>query len=307
MDPAQFFQTYVVPGSLFTIMVGLGLNLTVQDILRIFIMPKAVVTGLIGQLILLPALAFALALSLNLSPIIAIGLIILAACPGGVTSNAYVFASRGDIALSVTLTSIASLFTVFTMPFLTWLALTTFSEAGTMITIPVSDMMISLARLTVLPIVIGMTVRYWRPDFADRIREPVRRLAFILLMVVIIGNTWFSIDTILRYFVQAGLMAIVLNLSCMLMGYGLARLTRLNGPQTISITYEVGLQNLSLALTLANSILMMPDYAIFAIIYGFLMKFSALSFMAWAKKRGMAADVTPATEENGSTPLGQNN
>lgn len=305
MDPAQFFQTYIVPGSLFTIMVGLGLNLTIQDILRIFIMPKAVVTGLIGQLILLPALAFAFALSFNLSPIIAIGLIILAACPGGVTSNAYVFASRGDIALSVTLTSIASLFTVFTMPFLTWLALTTFSEAGTMISIPVSDMMISLARLTVLPIIIGMMVRYWRPDFADRIREPVRKLAFILLMVVILGNTWFSIDTIMLYFVQAGLMAVLLNLSCMLMGYGLARLTRLNGPQTISITYEVGLQNLSLALTLANAILMMPDYAIFAIIYGFLMKFSALSFMAWAKKRGMADDLTPA---NGSdaTPLRQN-
>lgn len=306
MDPAQFFQTYVVPGSLFTIMVGLGLNLTLQDILRIFIMPKAVVTGLIGQLVLLPALAFAFALTLNLSPVIAIGLIILAACPGGVTSNAYVFASRGDIALSVTLTSIASLFTVFTMPFLTWLALTTFSEAGTMITIPISDMMISLARLTVLPIIIGMTVRYWRPDFADRIREPVRRLAFILLLVVILGNTWFSIDTIMLYFVQAGLMAIVLNLSCMLMGYGLARLTRLNGPQTISITYEVGLQNLSLALTLANSILLMPDYAIFAIIYGFLMKFSALSFMAWAKKRGMAEDFTPAAG-SGSSPLGQNN
>lgn len=305
MDSAQFFQTYIVPGSLFTIMVGLGLNLTVQDILRIFIMPKAVVTGLIGQLILLPALAFAFALSLNLSPIIAIGLIILAACPGGVTSNAYVFASRGDIALSVTLTSIASLFTVFTMPFLTWLALTTFSEAGTLITIPVSDMMISLARLTVLPIIIGMSVRYWRPQFADKAREPVRRLAFILLMVVILGNTWFSIDTIMLYFVQAGLMAIVLNLSCMLMGYGLARLTRLNGPQTISITYEVGLQNLSLALTLANTILMMPDYAIFAIIYGFLMKFSALSFMAWAKKRGMADNASPVTG-SGSTPLGEN-
>lgn len=295
MDAGQFFQTYVVPSSLFSIMVGLGLNLSIQDLLRIFIMPKAILTGLFGQLVLLPALAFTFALTLNLSPVIAIGLIILAACPGGVTSNAYVFASRGDLALSVSLTSIASLFTVFTMPFFTWLALSTFSEAGTVVSIPVSDMMISLARLTVLPIIIGMLIRYWRTDLAERIREPVRKIAFILLLVVIIGNTWFSIDAIMLYFVQAGLMAIVLNLSCMFMGYGLSRLARLNGPQTISITYEVGIQNLSLALTLANTILMMPDYAIFGIIYGFLMKFSALAFMSWAKKRNLADNITPVS------------
>ena len=294
MDVAQFFNTYVVQGCLFSIMMGLGLNLTVQDILRIIVMPRAIITGLIGQLILLPAMAFAFALSFNLNPIIAIGLILLAACPGGVTSNAYVFASRGDIALSVSLTSIASLFTVFTMPLLTWMALTTFSDSAAVVEIPVGNMMKSLAQLTVLPIFLGMLVRYYRPAFADSIREPVRKLAFILLLVVIIGNTWFSIDTIKLYFVQAGLMAIVLNLSAMVMGFGLAKLVRLNGPQTISITYEVGVQNLSLALTLANAILMVPDYAIFAIIYGFLMKFSALAFMAYAKRlRGDDAQTAP--------------
>lgn len=296
MEPSQFFLTYVVSTCLFSIMVGLGLNLSLRDIVRVVVMPKAVLTGLVGQLILLPLLAFAYAWGFGLAPVIAIGLIILAACPGGVTSNAYVFASRGDIALSVTLTSVASLFTVFTMPLLTLLALTAFADSANMVTIPLSTIMTSLAKLTVLPIFIGMTVRHFRPALAETLREPVRKLAFMMLLVVIIGNSWFSIDTIKQYFVQAGAMAILLNLSCMLLGFGLSKLMRLNGEQTISITYEVGLQNIALALALANTILQVPDYAIFTIIYGFMMKFSALAFMAYARRlRGKGQEPSGET------------
>jgi len=284
MDPAVLFQTIIIPFGLFLVMMGLGLTLSVDDILRVIIMPKAVLTGLVGQLVLLPLVAFGLAFLLNPAPVIAIGLILLAACPGGITSNAYVFASRGDIALSVTLTTVASLFTVVTMPLLAWLALSTFAGESEMLEVPVGNMMRSLAQLTVLPIAIGMSIRKFKPVFAEKMVEPVRKMAIAILIMVIITNTYFSIDTLKQYFLQAGMVALILNVTCMTMGYGLTRLAKLNVDQTISITYEVGLQNLSLALVLANTLLGVPDYAAVTLIYGFFMKFTALSFMAYARK-----------------------
>jgi len=284
MDPAVLFQTIIIPFGLFLVMMGLGLTLSVDDILRVIIMPKAVLTGLVGQLVLLPLVAFGLAFLLNPAPVIAIGLILLAACPGGITSNAYVFASRGDIALSVTLTTVASLFSVVTMPLLAWLALSTFAGESEMLEVPVGNMMRSLAQLTVLPIAIGMSIRKFKPVFAEKMVEPVRKMAIAILIMVIITNTYFSIDTLKQYFLQAGMVALILNVTCMTMGYGLTRLAKLNVDQTISITYEVGLQNLSLALVLANTLLGVPDYAAVTLIYGFFMKFTALSFMAYARK-----------------------
>lgn len=289
MDPQVLFQTIIIPFGLFLIMMGLGLTLSIDDILRVIIMPKAVLIGLTGQLILLPAVAFLLAYSLNTAPVIAIGLVLLSACPGGITSNAYVFASRGDIALSVTLTTIASLFTVFTMPLIVWIGLTVFADSSNIVDVPVSGMMRSLAQLTILPIIIGMVIRKFKPAFAVKMVEPVRKMAIAILIMVIITNTWFSIETLKLYIVQAGVAALLLNVICMSMGYGMSRLGKLNTDQTISITYEVGLQNLSLALVLANTILGMPDYAAVTLIYGFFMKISALSFMAYAKKlKGIA-------------------
>ena len=288
MELAFAFQTIIIPFGLFMIMMGLGLTLSIDDILRVIIMPKAVLIGLIGQLLLLPAIAFLIAFLLNPAPVIAIGLVLLSACPGGITSNAYVFASRGDIALSVTLTSIASLFTVVTMPFLAWLALVTFADIGEIVNVPIANMMRSLAQLTILPIILGMLTRKFKPDFAQKMVEPVRKMAIGILIMVIVANTWFSIDTLKMYFVQAGIAALVLNLVCMSTGYSLSRLAKLNTDQTISITYEVGIQNLSLALVLANTLLLVPDYAAVTLVYGFIMKFTALSFMAYARKlKGM--------------------
>ena len=289
MDPQVLFQTIIIPFGLFLIMMGLGLTLSIDDILRVIIMPKAVLIGLTGQLILLPAVAFLLAYSLNTAPVIAIGLVLLSACPGGITSNAYVFASRGDIALSVTLTTIASLFTVFTMPLIVWMGLTVFADSIDIVDVPVSGMMRSLAQLTILPIIIGMVIRKFKPAFAVKMVEPVRKMAIAILIMVIVTNTWFSIETLKLYIVQAGIAALLLNVICMSMGFGMSRLGKLNTDQTISITYEVGLQNLSLALVLANTILVMPDYAAVPLMYGFFMKFTALSFMAYAKKlKGIA-------------------
>ncbi|MEX2525906.1 MAG: bile acid:sodium symporter family protein [Gammaproteobacteria bacterium] len=281
MPASQIFFTIVVPFGLFMIMAGLGLTLSVKDIVRVIVMPKAVLIGLAGQLLLLPLLAFALVEIFSPPPVIAIGLILLAACPGGITSNGYVFASRGDVALSVTMTTISSMVVVVSMPLLTYLALTLYSGDGLIVELPVLDVMQKLALLTLLPIALGMITRHLWPVFADKMVEPVRKIAIAILIMVIVGNTIASFDTIVENFLAAGVVSLLLNLIAMSSGYAAARFFRLPPGQVISITYEVGVQNISLVLTLAMAILAVPDYAVTALVYGLFMKITALSFMAF--------------------------
>ena len=293
MSLSHIFFTIVVPSGLFMIMAGLGLTLTVKDIVRVILMPRAVLIGLAGQLLLLPLLAFGLAELFTPPPVIAIGLILLAACPGGITSNAYTFASRGDVALSVTMTTISSMLTVFTMPLLTWLAMRLYAHGTAVVQLPVLDIMGKLALLTLLPIVLGMSIRAYWPAFADKTVEPVRRIAIGLLIMVIVGNTVASFDTLVKYMLQAGLVSLLLNIIAMAMGYGMARLARLPPRQVVAITYEVGVQNISLVFTLAMVILAVPDYSVTALVYGLFMKTTALGFLAVSRKI-LAGDTAPA-------------
>lgn len=292
---SAFFYDYFVKFCLVSIMVGLGLNLSIKDLIRIVVIPKAVTIGLLGQIILLPLLAFALAFIFQPDPVIAIGLILLAACPGGITSNGYVLVARGDVALSVTLTSIASLLSVFTMPLLAYLAFSTFADNTNEVNIPAANLMLSLAQLTVLPIAGGMIVRAIFTSFAEKIREPVRKAAFTLLITVIVGNTIASFDTLIANIVQAGVIAGVLCFSAMGMGFGLAKLFKLPAEQIISVTFEVGIQNLSLVIALATSILGIPEYAAFALVYSLFAKVGPLSFLWYSRK--MLADEKAVNEQ----------
>lgn len=294
MEAKEIFFIIVVPFGLFTIMAGMGLTLSIKDLLRVVVMPKAVILGLTGQLILLPLLAFGLAELFHPSPVIAIGLIILAGCPGGITSNAYTFAARGDVALSVTMTSISSMVSAFTMPLLTYLALVRYSEAGVMVHLPILDVMRTLALLTIFPVVLGMVTRAIWPGFARKMVEPVRKLAIAVLVMIIIGNTVASLDTLKAHLLEAGAVSLLLNLLAMAMGYGLARLFHLSAPQVISLTYEVGVQNIALALTLAITILSFPDYSVTSLVYALFMKITALAFLAVSKKilKGQSAVPT---------------
>jgi len=293
MTFSHFFFTTVVPTGLFMIMAGLGLTLTLQDIVRVITVPRAALIGLTGQLLLLPLLAFGLVQLFAPPPVIAIGLILLAACPGGITSNAYTFASRGDVALSVTMTTISSMLTVITMPLLTWLALKLYSPGAVMVQLPVLDIMGKLALLPLLPIILGMLTRALWPAFADKMVEPVRRIAIGLLIMVIVGNTVVSFHTLVKYMVQAGLVSLLLNVISMAMGYGLARAARLPPRQVVAITYEVGVQNISLVFTLAMVILAVPDYSVTALVYGLFMKTTALGFLA-ISRRILAGDTATA-------------
>ncbi|MED5534767.1 MAG: bile acid:sodium symporter family protein [Pseudomonadota bacterium] len=284
MDIVQFFYVEVIPIGLWLIMFGLGMSLTLGDIKHVFVDVKAATIGLAGQLILLPALGFLLVEILSPAPAIAVGLIILTACPGGVTSNAYVFASRGDLALSVSLTGISSFITVFTIPIWTFLALDLYYTQGSSPEIPVLDMVYQLASLTIIPIAGGMIVRFLKPEFAKRLVETLRTVTLIFLITLVVSGTITSFSVLIDNFIDAALIALLLNVFAMAMGFTLGRFFKLDLAKRVSITYEVGVQNITLAFLVTLSLLQEPSLAVSTLVYALFMKITALTFLTFARK-----------------------
>lgn len=301
MELVSFFYTTVIPVGLWIVMLGLGLALTPRDIKNVFVMPKAVSVGLLGQLILLPLLAFLLATWLAPTPAIAVGAIVLAACPGGVTSNAYTFASRGDVALSVTLTAVCSFITIFTVPLVTFLALDYFYAAGTRPELPVGQMMRTLAWLTVVPVATGMIIRQIWSEKARLIIEALRTATFLFLLILIVTGSLLAIDVLKEYFLQTAAVALSLNLFSMAMGFGLGRLFQLTVPQSVSITYEVGVQNITLASLVMLTVLHNEDYFIVAVVYAAIMKVTALGFMYFARRWLVRDELASQRQETAAT------
>ena len=284
MDIVQFFYVEIIPWGLWLIMFGLGMSLTLGDIKHVFVDMKAATIGLVGQLILLPALGFLLVETLSPAPAIAVGLIILTACPGGVTSNAYVFASRGDLALSVSLTGISSFITVFTIPIWTFLALDLYYTQGSIPEIPVLDMIYKLASLTIIPIGGGMIVRALKPEFAKRLIETLRKITLIFLITLVVSGTITSFPVLMDNFVDAALIALLLNVIAMAMGFTLGKFFKLDLAKRVSITYEVGVQNITLAFLVTLSLLQEPSLAAATLVYALFMKITALTFLTFARK-----------------------
>jgi BASS family bile acid:Na+ symporter len=277
--------TVIIPVGLVMVMAGMGLSLTLDDLKRVIVYPRAVLIGLGGQLLLLPLIAFGLIAIFQPPPAIAIGTVIMAACPGGITSNGYTFASRGDAALSVTLTAITSVITVLSIPLLVYIALQKYSVSGEPIQLSIPQVMRTLFLLAVLPVAFGMFVRYKWAEFSERLVEPMRNVALGLLILIIVMSTIAGWDTIRANFADAGLIAFSLNIIAMGSGHAIARLARLPEDQVISITFEIGVQNLSLALTVAMAILKRPDLGAFALVYALSMKLTAMSFLAYSRRR----------------------
>lgn len=285
MEFLETFYTKFVPFFLFTVMVAMGLSLTANDLMEVVRKPKAILVGLSAQLLILPVIAIGYGLLLNSPPVIAAGAIILAACPGGITSNAYVFASRADIALSIGLTSVASVITVFSVPFLTLLALNLHMDRGEIPALPAGEMMWKLAQLTIIPVAIGMTLRRLKSEFALKMIEPLRIITLMALFVIVVIGTVTAWETIVENLWTAGILMTAINLTAMSIGYGLGNLMRLPFPQMASITFEVGVQNLSMALFVAFTFLKSPELAVSTLVYALIMKITAMSFVWYVRNR----------------------
>jgi len=289
----ESFYTEFVPFFLFTVMMAMGLALTLQDLKQVLVRPKAVIAGLSAQLLLLPAITIGLGFLYSSPPVIAAGAIILAACPGGVTSNAYVFSARADIALSVGMTTIASMVTVFSIPILTLFALDLHLDRAGMPAMSASQMTWTLTRFTVIPVALGMILRAWRPSLAKRALEPLRVITLIALVLIATIGTINAWETIVENIWTAGILMATINVVGMLLGYGLGNLLRLPFRQMASITFEVGVQNLSMALFVCLTFLKSPELAVATFVYALFMKITALSFIWYVRKR--LAESTPET------------
>ena len=271
MDSAS---TLILAASLMIIMLGMGLSLQITDFKRVVFYPKAIFVGLFNQLILLPLVGFALAYFLQLPAEIAIGIMILAACPGGPTSNLITHLAKGDLALSVSLTALSSLITILTIPFLVNFALSYFLAEGQMIQLDILQTIIQILVIVVIPVGIGMLIRRYKEAFAMRMAKPVRIGSGIVLALIIVGLVIKEKENFGSYFQQAGLATFLLNALTMLLGYFSAKALKLNRAQATSISIESGIQNGTLAITIAVVLLNNTAFAIAPAVYSLLMFFT---------------------------------
>ena len=256
MDITTIIGQIFLPISLAIIMFGMGLGLVTGDFVRLFSFPKAVLVGLCNQILLLPLIGFAIVVLFDLNPSMAIGVMIISVCPGGPTSNLITQVSRGNIGLSVTLTALASLITVFTIPILLSKAIAYFTgNTGVIIQLPILETMVQILVITIIPISIGMMIRKQKEAFALSMEKPMRTastvLFVIIFLVIIIANK----DNLVQAMKEVGLATLLLNLLTMGLGFLTAKLFGIAGNSQITITIESGIQNGTLAFVIATSIL----------------------------------------------------
>ena len=262
--------------SLFIIMIGMGLSLTIDDFRRILKYPLAIFVGFLNQIILLPLLAYLLIVLLSVEAEIAIGLMILAACPGGPTSNLLTHLAKGDTALSVSLTAVNSLVTIISIPLIVNFALAVFATDDMFISAPVGKIIGSLIAIIAVPLTIGMLLKHYKPYFADKMDKPVRIASGAVLVLVIVGLVLKEKDNLIPYLERSWVVVLSLNVLTMLVGFASGKIFKLNFKQAISISIESGNQNGTLAIAIAVSLLARPDFAIAAAVYSLLMFITAI-------------------------------
>ena len=268
MTAPEIISKIFLPLALAIIMFGMGMTLIPADFARILKTPKAILIGLTNQFIFLPLIAFSLALIFNLSPVMAVGLMVIATCPGGPTSNLITQVCRGNIALSVTLTAISSIISVLTIPFILSYALDYFgTDVNVTINLPILDTILQIMIITVIPISIGMTIRRYFNDFAKRMEKPMRTASTVVFLLVFIAVLIANSSLIINAMKEVGLITLLLNILTMGLGFATAKLFKLNFKNVISITIESGIQNGTLAFVIATSILGHVEMAIPTVAY----------------------------------------
>lgn len=248
-----------LPLALGVIMLGMGLSLTIEDFKRLALFPKATFVGLFCQLILLPAVAFLILKLIQLPPELAVGVMLLAFCPGGATSNLLSNLARADVALSITLTAIASMITVFTIPVLVNLSMEHFMGEGRFVQLPVVNTMAQIIVITIIPVSIGMIVRWIYQQFAQAAEKPVKIVSALFIALVIAGVIYNERENLAGYFVQVGLIMLLINLVILAVAYTVSKLFRLSHPQRSAVSIESGIQNGTLAIAIASSSLLLNN------------------------------------------------
>ena len=275
VELVTFVNSKVIPISIFFIMMGMGLSLVTNDFKRVVKYPKAVAIGLTNQLLFLPLVGFALAILMSLEPEYAVGVMLLVLCPGGTTSNLFTYLAKGDVALSVTMTAIASVITVFTIPIVLSFSLAYFMGSGSEFQLPVAKTMISLIALTILPVSIGMLIKRYAASFADKAQVMVSRFGVIFLSFLVLFLAYVQRDILVEALIATGPVSLILNVSTMALGYYTSKWFGLNPAQRRSITMEVGLQNSTLSMFMALTLLANYKMSLTPAIYTLIMFLTA--------------------------------
>ena len=277
----------ILPLALAFIMFALGLGLTGADFLRVVKQPKDFFVGTISQIILLPTIAFILISIWPVSPELAIGVMIIAAAPGGVTSNILTSFAKGDVALSISLTAIISLLSVITVPFIILASLTLLDYNDWNLNISLTNLAISMFLIVTVPVIIGMAFRKFILNVAIKFEPIAKKISVALFVIVLLGAVLAEKDNITYYFAQAGLITLVLNIIMMVVAYFIAQLFTSGIQQKICITIECGLQNGTLAIFVATTIFGGGLYVIPAATYSLIMFVTSLIFVYFIKRKNI--------------------
>jgi BASS family bile acid:Na+ symporter len=245
--------TKLAPIALAFIMLGLGMSLTLQDFLRVIKIPRDFLVGFICQLVLLPIIALSIALLLNLPAELAIGLMLIACAPGGVTSNVLTKFANGDVALSITLTAVVSLVSIISVPFIMFTSID-FFEIGIVKEITMTGIALKMFLVVTVPVIIGMLIKHFAKNIIDKQTSLIQKISVILFVLVFAAIYIEEWDNIISYIMNAGLVALILNLTMMIIGFYIAKYFASGVAQQRCISIECGLQNGTLALFVGTQI-----------------------------------------------------
>jgi len=235
------------------VMLGLGLHLTVADFQRVLKYPKAAVIGLTFQLIVLPLVAFGVVTLFHIEGFLACGLMLLAASPGGITANLYSHLAGGDVALNITLTAINSLLCLISLPLIVTLSLSYFLHASQQVPIPTSKV-VGTFSVVIIPVVLGMLLRHWRPNFADRLNRPVKIFSVVVLFLAIAASLFSERERLAENIKLIGFAVLLFNVISLLSGYFVPLLLGVERKQSIAVGMEIGIHNGTLAIAVATNL-----------------------------------------------------
>lgn len=269
--------TVILPLALGIVMMGLGLELTPKDFARVTQQPKAVLVALFSQLILLVGVAFLLCKIFALPPLLAVGLMLLAASPGGTTANLFSYLFKGDVALNITLTAINSVLAAVTLPLIVNFSIGHFINDGQQISLQFSKI-IQVFSIIIVPVGIGMLIRNYAPNFTKKMEKPVRIFAVVFLILIILAAFLKERAHMMEYFGQVGAATIVFCIISLSIGYFVPRMLGIHTTQARACAFEIGIHNGTLAVTIALTVLQNSTVSMPAAIYSLLMYFIAAGF-----------------------------
>ena len=276
--------TSIAPILLALIMLGLGLELTINDFKRVIQTPKDFTIGFVCQIILLPLIAFSLIKFLNTPIEIAIGVMIIASAPGGVTSNVLTKFANGDVALSISLTAVISLISVISVPFIVFTSIELLNYDLVSENLSILSIAVKMFLVVTLPVIIGMFIRKFAKNFIDAKVKLIQNISVILFIVALFGAIYQELDNVESYFAQAGKVTLILNILMMFLGYMMAKFFASGVPQKKCIALETGLQNGTLAIFVATQLFDETIFVIPSATYALIMFVTSIIFVGLLRK-----------------------